>query len=254
MNSIYKVLENRSLGTLNALELSRVLEYSTDDFLSSSDKILLRKAVDVATILHSKQTRKNRDSFTRTPYIEHPLRNTIRLVRWGVIDINVLIASLLHDVVEDSSDIYCTKFLHKSMPDVNIAQEFLLDDIGDTFGSIVKSIVIDVTNDSSWSDISDRDTRNKLYYEHVMRVIHNNPMTFLVKLSDFIDNATGLAHNLDESFIKRNSMKYEPVIAVFENELLNLITKQSLSLPKAAIQDIRFKLTYTRKEFQAILV
>jgi hypothetical protein len=36
------------------------------------------------------------------PYIEHPLRNALRLIRWGAVGHPVVIASaLLHDVVED---------------------------------------------------------------------------------------------------------------------------------------------------------
>lgn len=252
MNKINEILTRCPLGSLNALELSRVLEDSVKTRLTSDEQTELKNAMGFAMILHSQQTRKNRNSYIKTPYIEHPLRNTIRLVRWGIYDNNVLIASLLHDVVEDSSEVYCSQFLNKDINDEALARQTLLMAIEDDFNPIVKSIVVDVTNELSLSNIHDKTIKNTQYRKHVAVAIHNNPMTFLVKLSDFIDNATGLMHNLDNLFIQKNSHKYQPLIEVFNDELTNLISKKMLNLDINATQDIRFKLMYTQKEYDKI--
>jgi (p)ppGpp synthase/HD superfamily hydrolase len=57
----------------------------------------------MASFLHRKQTRFVRGDLPRVPYIEHPLRVALRLVRWGVPDAELIAAALLHDVVEDCS-------------------------------------------------------------------------------------------------------------------------------------------------------
>lgn len=245
MKSIYEPLLTRELGTLNALELSRLLEYSTEETLSVENHQKLVDAIDFATVLHSKQTRRNRDTYQKTPYIEHPLRNTLRLVRWGVTDISVLIASLLHDTVEDCYDVFCTKYLHHKSANKVLGQFQISQYINDMFGDEVTYIIKDVTN-------PEFSVENKLaeYQEHVKERIHNNPQTFLVKLSDFVDNACGLYHSTDDVFVTKQIPKYKPVIDIFLVELDNLYKRHLLQLPKQSLNDMEYKLQYTQVEYQ----
>ena len=68
---------------------------SEDDY--KRENLLLEKAIQFATIKHAGQLRKG----TTTPYIVHPLETMI-LLRSMSADMNLLIAGLLHDTVEDT--------------------------------------------------------------------------------------------------------------------------------------------------------
>lgn len=250
MKELYSILNDRSIGTLNALELRQLLIYNVTGYVSSVDVEKLTNAIDLATVLHSKQTRRNRDTYLRTPYIEHPLRNTLRLVKWKMYDIDVLIASVLHDTVEDCSEIYCRKFMEKNITDINIAQEYLLKAIETEYGANVSRIVNDVTNDV---ELTNSPTKNDDYVKHVTSLIHNNEEAFYVKFSDYIDNAAGLWHGEDDKFIEKQATKYQPLINIFKTEISNLHARNKLKIPDSSIIDMEFKLDYTQSNMTAIL-
>lgn len=251
---ISEKLKSRNIETLNALELSRMIEQTIESkvnkgiFRTTEDGLSqLKKSIDLATVLHSKQTRKNRDSYKRTPYIEHPLRNTFRLIKWGVDDSDILIASVLHDTVEDSSQEYCRLFLGKKIKDEELAREHLSRFINHEFGARVESIVQNVTNEVSLES-SGKD-KNEKYISKVKKSIANNPEAFLVKLSDFIDNGTGLWHGDDTDFIAKQVAKYKPLVPVFIEELKMLTKRKQLDVTARGFQDIVFKLQYAEKFF-----
>jgi (p)ppGpp synthase/HD superfamily hydrolase len=250
MENIYEILKSRNIGTLNALELRQMIMYDIRNLLTESECDSLSSAIDLATVLHSKQTRRNRDGCKRTPYIEHPLRNTLRILKWGISDIDILIASVLHDVVEDCSEIYCRKYLHTYIENIMLSQKHLLDDIAEEYGERVHKIVKDVTNSVT---LSTSPNKNELYVEHVKTIIHNNSDVFYVKFSDYIDNAAGLWHGSDGEFIKRQSAKYLPLIEIFQKEIENLESHKLLKLPKSSIMDMKFKLDYTSSNMMSIL-
>ena len=78
--------------------------------MAPGDAALVASAVNLADLAHAGQTRRYRDGQARTPYIEHPLRVTLRLARWGFDRPELLIAALLHDVVEDASPLLAAHF------------------------------------------------------------------------------------------------------------------------------------------------
>lgn len=59
-------------------------------------------ALDVMAYCHRSQTRMNRGPHSTTAYAEHPVRVAARLLRWGVSREALIVAALLHDVVEDA--------------------------------------------------------------------------------------------------------------------------------------------------------
>ena len=247
---ISEKLATRSIGTLNALELYMMIENEAPkEKLTKDDMGKLKRAIELATVLHSKHTRKNRDSYKRTPYIEHPLRNTLRLMKWGVDDIDILVGSVLHDVVEDGSHEYCRLFLNKKIEDEILAREQLSRFINHEFGERVELIVADVTNEVNLESSANK---NEDYVKHVKNSITNNPEAFLVKLSDFVDNGTGLWHGDDTDFVKKQSAKYYPMIDVFSDELKNLKSRNILPVSIRGFQDIVFKLEYTQKHFESL--
>ena len=63
-------------------------------------------AIDIASYAHRSQTRQNRGEMPKVHYVEHPLRNALRALRYGVTsDPATIIAIILHDVVEDCAAI-----------------------------------------------------------------------------------------------------------------------------------------------------
>ncbi|MGA9874166.1 MAG: hypothetical protein WBQ44_23905 [Rhodococcus sp. (in: high G+C Gram-positive bacteria)] len=60
-------------------------------------------AIGLASLAHRGQTRPGQNGNTE-PYITHPLRNTLRLIRFGCEDTDVLSATALHDTVEDQPE------------------------------------------------------------------------------------------------------------------------------------------------------
>ncbi len=88
---------------------------------------LIIKAVDFAAEQHRGQTRKDAKG---TPYINHPVALANLLVNYAsVTDTNVIISALLHDTVEDTGT--------------------TLEDIEEHFGSKIRDIVREVTDDKS---------------------------------------------------------------------------------------------------------
>lgn len=181
-------------------------------------------ALDAATFLHLHQTRENRKNLPRTPYIEHPLRNTIRAVRWGCKDQDVLVATLLHDTVEDCADEIITFYLGRKDTDSldsHTKREMALDWVEQSFGSEVRRLVHAVSNPVSDGRKRTEREKHEAYVDHVSESIEDDAKVFLVKFADFVDNAVGLPHNNVEGnreAVTRRARKYLLAVDVFERE------------------------------------
>ena len=94
---IYNGLQCVALKDMTSSELSNCLRGAGKrlDFNGKD----LESAISLATTLHKNQSRGARGTLKRTPYIEHPLRNAIRLIRLGNTEQDVIIANVLHDMV-----------------------------------------------------------------------------------------------------------------------------------------------------------
>lgn len=64
----------------------------------AAERRTLQRADAFARERHEGQTRRG----SETPYWLHPVRVAMGLVQWGVVDRDVLVAALLHDVIEDT--------------------------------------------------------------------------------------------------------------------------------------------------------
>jgi GTP diphosphokinase / guanosine-3',5'-bis(diphosphate) 3'-diphosphatase len=129
----------------------------------------INKLVEAASFAAQRHTGQHRKGDTKEPYINHPLEvaNLIANVG-GVDDIDVLIAAILHDTVED----------------VGVKRE----EIVDRFGERVAGIVMEVTDDKSLP----KPERKRLQVEHAP---HLSREAKLVKLGDKISNITDIANN-----------------------------------------------------------
>ncbi len=94
------------------LDISRILEYIPAGKRGNRARARIERAYDVAELAHAGQTRKSGES-----YIQHPLAVALLLADIGM-DTDTIVAGLLHDVVEDNSDIDIEKLRRRFGADV----------------------------------------------------------------------------------------------------------------------------------------
>ena len=126
---------------------------------------LILKAIHFAAEKHSGQRRKDAEA---SPYINHPIQVTEIL--WsigGVRDITLLLASILHDTIEDT--------------DVTPA------DIKAEFGEEVLALVLEVTDDRSLP----KEVRKQ---RQVETAPHKSNRAKLLKIADKISNVQDIIH------------------------------------------------------------
>lgn len=139
----------------------------------------LLTAISFAADRHRNQRRKDAES---TPYINHPLELACLLARvGGVDDVEVLIAAVLHDTVEDTETTHA--------------------ELVERFGSRVADIVAEVTDDKSLFKVD----RKRLQIEHAP---HMSPEAALVKLADKTCNLHDVANRPPKGWSLERRQEY----------------------------------------------
>jgi GTP diphosphokinase / guanosine-3',5'-bis(diphosphate) 3'-diphosphatase len=127
---------------------------------------------------HRDQRRKGA---RETPYINHPLEVAERIVRIGGIDdIEVLVAAILHDTIEDT--------------------ETEAEEIEHLFGARVAALVLEVTDPPLTQA-----ERKRLEIEHAPNL---TPEAKLIKLSDKISNVADTESNPPASWSRQRRRDY----------------------------------------------
>lgn len=192
----------------------------------------LEEALALASELHADDRR------TREPYLNHLLRTTVRIMSYyEVDDVDVLVATLLHDAVEDHPE----ELAGDNPGDPVVAA---LDVLAERFNSRVADLVNAVTNPP-------RDpTRDRFeqYREHVIEALDANPWARVIKVSDFTDNGVGLIHSLPHKHFPM-ATKYAPLVAVFRE----LISRPDTPLADHVKAHILRQLDAAEERFAAIL-
>lgn len=138
-----------------------------------NDVGLILKAMEFAATRHRTQFRKGED---KSPYINHPIQVASLLANGGgEKDPVLLIAAILHDVVEDTVDTLEEK-------------EELIKQISEIFGEQVISLVMEVTDDKSL----EKQERKRLQIEHAP---HKSVNAKKLKIADKIMNITDITNN-----------------------------------------------------------
>lgn len=161
---------------------------------------LVMSAATMASFLHRRQTRFVRGGMPLVPYIEHPLRVALRLVRWGVQDPNLVAAALLHDVVEDCSEELLSVF---GQPN-----ETALRCLARLYGAELAQHVQQVTNPADVVYAAS-------YQLHVAALAWSGTSAVLIKASDLKDNAGSIRHQLgygQDARMLRLLRKYLPCV------------------------------------------
>ncbi|MFQ5659147.1 MAG: HD domain-containing protein [Gammaproteobacteria bacterium] len=140
---------------------------------------LIFKALEFAARKHRDQRRKDADA---TPYINHPIELAKVLVNEGnVADLNVLVAAILHDTVEDTTTTE--------------------EEIEKVFGKSIADIVMEVTDDKSLL----KDERKSL---QVKNATHCSREAKLVKLADKICNLRDISKHPPVDWSVKRKQEY----------------------------------------------
>lgn len=215
-------------------------------------------ALDKATFLHRDQKRGNRKNLRDTPYIEHPLRNALRSIRWGCKDQDIIVAIILHDTVEDSADDIVRHSTGDDAPETMTEtqkREVAMEWVKNEFGPEVARLVLAVSNPVSDGTKRTPQQKREQYAEHVGSVISGDAKVFLVKVADFVDNASGLHHNnIEENreAVAARARKYLPVLTIFEEELASNEAIRDL-IDEDGYRDIVKQLERTRSRLEAMI-
>ncbi|SBT44041.1 HD domain-containing protein [Micromonospora narathiwatensis] len=194
----------------------------------------LTAALDLAAELHRDDRR------VREPYLNHLLRVAIRMMHhYQVRDVDVIVAGLLHDAVEDHP--------------VELAGPDAVDDdptaaalatLADRFGTRVARLVGAVTN-PAYDPGRDRHVQ---YREHVAASLDREPWARVIKVSDFTDNGVGVIHTVGPK-VARSAAKYRPLVPVYRD----LIARPDTPLSAPVKRHIFAQLDLAEERFSAIL-
>lgn len=124
----------------------------------NTDMARLLEAASFAAFKHRDQRRKDADA---TPYINHPIDVARILTEGGVEDVEVLMAGILHDTIEDT--------------------ETTAEELTQRFGERVCGLVLEVTDDKSLDKLE----RKRL---QVIKAATKSDEAKMVKIADKIAN------------------------------------------------------------------
>ncbi|MEV4812666.1 HD domain-containing protein [Micromonospora avicenniae] len=194
----------------------------------------LTAALDLAAELHRDDRR------VREPYLNHLLRVAIRMMHhYQVRDVDVIVAGLLHDTVEDHSAELAGA--HAAGDDLTPAA---LATLAARFGPRVARLVAAVTN-PRYDPTRDRDEQ---YREHVAASLDRDPWARVIKVSDFTDNGVGVIHTVGPK-VESSARKYRPLVPVYRE----LVTRPDTPLSAAVKAHILGQLDLAEERFSAIL-
>lgn len=188
--------------------INTVPELKTRNVVSLTSVLLSRTygavdpALQLAAFAHDNTERKEvRKNVTyRDPYVIHPIRCALRLIRLvPQAPLHLLNSALLHDTVEDAPDKIISFFTHTEQTlDPRQERELALCLIADNFGRITAETVSRVSNPLPVADqtfsVEDKATS---YLTHLTEEVLTDQFATLVKTSDLVDNAGSLRHMTD---------------------------------------------------------
>jgi (p)ppGpp synthase/HD superfamily hydrolase len=195
----------------------------------------LVEALGLAARLHADDRR------VREPYLNHLLRVAIRIIRYyGVHDVDVLTAALLHDAVEDHPSELggLDSGTHTELTEAALAE------LARRFNPRVSELVRSVTN----PEYDPGRDRHEQYRAHVADSLERDPWARVIKVSDFTDNGVGVVHTTPDKATSA-ATKYRPLVP----KLRELVGRPDTPLSIQAKDHILDQLDLAEERFAAIL-
>jgi GTP pyrophosphokinase len=176
---------------------------------SDEDKLLIRKAFNLALEAHKDMRRKSGE-----PYIYHPLE--VAHIAAGEIGLGTtsIVCALLHDVVEDTN--------------------YTLDDISVMFGEKVAKIIDGLTKISGIFDNKTQSLQAE-NFRKMLLTLSDDVRVILIKLADRLHNMRTL-----ESMTKEKQLKISSETAYLYAPLAHRLGLYSI---KTELEDLAFKFT-----------
>ncbi|MGI5147889.1 HD domain-containing protein [Plantactinospora sp. CA-294935] len=201
-----------------------------------AEQTRLAAALDLAGTLHRDDRR------VREPYLNHLLRVAIRIIcYYSVTDVDVIVAALLHDAVEDHPAELAGLPAGTTGP---AATEAALAEAARRFNPRVARLIAAVTN-PEYDPGRDRDEQ---YRAHLAVSLDREPWARVIKVSDFTDNGVGVIHTTGDK-VHRSARKYRPLVPLFRD----LVTRPDTPLSAEARAHILGQLDLAEQRFAAIL-
>ncbi|MEV8509388.1 HD domain-containing protein [Actinoplanes sp. NPDC051475] len=204
--------------------------------LPAGDRPQLEDALALASRLHADDRR------VREPYLNHLLRVAIRIMRYyGIQDVDVLTAALLHDAVEDHPAELAglpADLGHHELTEAAIAE------LTRRYNPRVAGLVRSVTN-PEYDPLRDK---HEQYRTHVAASLDKDPWARVIKVSDFTDNGVGIIHTTYDK-ARSSAIKYRPLVP----KLRELVGRPDTPLSVAAKDHILDQLDLAEERFAAIL-
>lgn len=212
--------------------LAARFQYEVSNRFNETDQRQLQLGYLVMRALHGDQARSNE------PYENHLLRVATRMmVHYDINDVDTITAALLHDSLEDQAARIAGT--HALEPEA-VAYRALQQWFNPSVATIVKGVSNPVFNMSL-----DKHTQYRTHVEdHIVQA--SDVRIFLVKLSDFTDNAVGL-HYATGPKVPKLASKYLPLIDIFERGL----DRADLPLSTSVIAHIKTQLGATKARLLA---
>lgn len=190
------------------------------------------------------------------PYINHPLRVAISVIRdFGAEKPAQIMAALLHDSVEDAPRTTLRLLQEPIMPEGDLRAQ-ALNALANAFGGDTSRMVGALTNPpfvptgsgKNWPPEMLARHKNLLYYLHFFGIIEENREAFVIKLADFADNALQLKSMPDGEKKDRLRAKYGPVLLqlISRFERADLLPKECAAFAESYLA----KLKAARDEFR----
>ncbi|MFI7541475.1 HD domain-containing protein [Actinoplanes sp. NPDC049599] len=227
LHAITEVYGEAGLRERFSLEL---LDFPPDD------RQQLEQALELAARLHADDRR------VREPYLNHLLRVAIRIIRYyGIHDVDVLTAALLHDAVEDHPAELAglsPALSHQELTDAAVAE------LARRFTPRMAELVRSVTN----PEYDPERDRHEQYRAHVADSLERDPWARVIKVSDFTDNGVGVIHTTYDK-ARSSAIKYRPLVP----KLRELVGRPDTPLSVAAKDHILDQLDLAEERFAAIL-
>ena len=200
------------------------------------ESLQLEEALRLASKLHAEDRR------VREPYLNHLLRVAIRIIRYyGIRDVDVITAALLHDAVEDHPAELAglpETLGHDLLTDAAVAE------LARRYNARVAELVRSVTN----PEYDPERDRNEQYRMHVEQSLDRDPWARVIKVSDFTDNGVGVIHTTYEKAYS-SACKYRPLVP----KLRELVGRPDTPLSIEAKDHILDQLDLAEERFAAIL-
>jgi (p)ppGpp synthase/HD superfamily hydrolase len=159
------------------------------------DVSLVNEAVELAAYLHRNQTRMRRGKVAKPHYLEHVLRNGLRILRWGCTDQATVIAAILHDSVEDQAKKISNLLTDEGQTNELGYREASFRYIESRFGRDTADTVRGLTNPIDPEGMT-KDESHIAYRAHAISAMEAIRVA-INKLADLFDNAGSLHHTRD---------------------------------------------------------